>query len=127
MRKTFATIAFAVIAAVFATGCQTAQTLAQGVSEKSITASGMMSYGRVGLDNVTQTPEMFNLFIWGDYASGAPGSEVLRYEESEDASIFNSQAVSKSRKLVFITGDKSRMNEVIDAVTKGGGNADQSD
>ncbi len=116
MKEFIALIAFAVV--LLLTGCTTAQTLAQGVSEKSITASGMMSYGRVGLDNVTQTPEMFNLFIWGDYASGAPGSEVLRYEETEDASIFNSQAVSKSRKLVFITGDKSRMDEVISNITK---------
>ena len=124
MKDFIALIAFAVV--LLLTGCNTAQTLAQGVSEKSITASGMMSYGRVGLDNVTQTPEMFNLFIWGDYASGAPGSEVLRYEESEDASIFNSQAVSKSRKLVFITGDKSRMDEVISNITKGENHADQS-
>lgn len=100
------------------TGCRTAETLAQGVAEKSITASGMMSYGRVGLDTSTQTPELFSLFIWGDYTSGAAGSEVLRYEENEDASIFNSSAVTKSRKLVFITGDKERMDAVIEAITE---------
>lgn len=99
------------------TGCKTAETIAQGVAEKSITASGMMSYGRVGLDTSTQTPELFNLFIWGDYTSAVPGDEVLRYEESEDASIFNSDAITKSRKLVFITGDKERMDAVISTIT----------
>ena len=100
------------------TGCQTADTLAEGMSEKSISASGVFTLNRAGLDKTTQTPELLNLFIWGDYASIQPGDEMFRYEESEDASIFNSAAKSKNKKVFFATGDKSRMDAVINAVTK---------
>ena len=99
------------------TGCQTADTLAKGVSEKSISASGVFTLNRAGLDKTTQTPELLNLFIWGDYASIHPGDEIFRYEENEDASIFNSSATTKKKKIFFATGDKKRMDAVIDKVT----------
>ena len=99
-------------------GCNTANTLAKGVSEKSISASGVFTLNRAGLDKTTQTPELLNLFIWGDYTSVQPGDEIFRYEESEDASIFNSKSVNKNKKIFFATGDKKRMDAVIEAVTE---------
>ncbi len=99
------------------TGCNTADTLAKGVSEKSVSASGAFTMNRVGLDKTTQTPELLNLFIWGDYTSVQPGDEIFRYEESEDASIFNSSAVNRNKKIFFATGDKKRMDAVVNAVT----------
>jgi hypothetical protein len=125
MRKTFIT-AF-VIAAIALTGCSTADTLAKGVSEKSISASGAFVHSRAGLNTTTQTPEASMLFIWGDYASVVPGDEVFRYEEQEDASIFNAEAKSSKKKVFFATGDKDRMDAVIKAITQGGNNAGQSD
>ena len=98
------------------TGCQTANTLAQGISEKSISASGVFTLNRAGLDKTNQTPELLSLFIWGDYASIHPGDEIFRYEESEDASIFNSSAVAKKKKIFFATGDKKRMDTVINSI-----------
>lgn len=113
---------------LLAGGCTTAETLAKGVSEKSISGSGTFVYSRVGLDTATQTPELMNLFVWGDYTSVVPGDEIFRYEEVEDASIFNSDAKTKKKKIFFATGDKARMEDVISAVTKGGStNANQSD
>lgn len=123
MKKLIALIAFAAVL----TGCRTAETLAQGVSEKSISGSGSFVYSTVGLDAATQTPELTTLFVWGDYTSIVPGDEVFRYEESRDASIFNSNATSYRKKVFFATGDKSRMDAVIQAVTGGGYDADKSD
>lgn len=98
-----------------ATGCtSTANKLADGVASKSISGSGTFGYSRVGLDKTTQTPELISLFVWGDYTSVVPGDEVFRLEEVEDASIFNSSAVSKRRKVFFASGDKSRMDAVIE-------------
>lgn len=105
-------------AVLLQTGCQTANTLAKGVSEKSISASGVFTLSRAGLDKTTQTPEMLNLFIWGDYTSVQPGDEIFRYEENEDASIFNSSAVTKKKKIFFATGDKKRMDAVIQSITQ---------
>lgn len=116
MKEIIAIIAMGVI--LLLTGCQTAETLAQGVSEKSISASGVFTLNRAGLDKTTQTPELLNLFIWGDYTSVQPGDEIFRYEESEDASIFNAEAVSRNKKIFFATGDKKRMDTVIEAVTE---------
>lgn len=115
MKEIIAIIAMGVL--LLLTGCQTAETLAQGVSEKSISASGVFTLNRAGLDKTTQTPELLNLFIWGDYTSVVPGDEVFRYEENEDASIFNSSAITKKKKIFFATGDKKRMDAVIKAVT----------
>ena len=95
------------------TGCNTAETLAAGISQKSISGSGAFGYSRVGLDKTTQTPELTSLFVWGDYTSVVPGDEIFRLEESEDASIFNSSATSKRRKVFFASGDKARMDAVI--------------
>lgn len=104
-------------AVLLLTGCQTANTLAQGISDKSISASGVFTLNRAGLDKTTQTPELLNLFIWGDYTSVVPGDEIFRYEENEDASIFNSSAITKKKKIFFATGDKKRMDAVINKVT----------
>ena len=103
-------------AIVFLSGCKTADTLAKGISEKSVSASGVFTMNRAGLDKTTQTPELLNLFIWGDYNSVQPGDEIFRYEESEDASIFNSKSVNKNKKIFFATGDKERMDAVIDSI-----------
>lgn len=116
MKEIISLIAMGVL--LLLTGCQTAETLAQGVSEKSISASGVFTLNRAGLDKTTQTPELLNLFIWGDYTSVQPGDEIFRLEENEDASIFNSSAITKKKKVFFATGDKARMDAVINAMTK---------
>ena len=100
------------------TGCN--NPVAKGIAGKSISGSGTVVYGRVGLDTTTQTPEMTSLFVSGDYASITGETELFRMEESEDASIFNSKSVSKKKKIFFASGDKTRMDQVINAVTKGG-------
>lgn len=106
----FAAVALLVFAA---TGCSTTETLAAGISQKSISGSGTFGYSRVGLDTTTQTPELVSLFVWGDYTSVVPGDEVFRMEEVEDASIFNSSAVTRRRKVFFASGDEKRMDAVV--------------
>ena len=98
-------------------GCKTSQTIAKGVANKSISASGVFTLNRAGLDTTTQTPELLSLFIWGDYTSVMPGDEVFRYEESQDASVFNSASITRNKKIFFATGDKARMDAVIKSVT----------
>jgi hypothetical protein len=107
-------------AALAVAGCKAPETIAKGISEKSIAISGAFSYGRAGLDQTTQTPELLSLFGWGDYVSVTPGTELFRMEESEDASIFNASAISKKRKIFFASGDKKRMDKVIESLTKEG-------
>ena len=101
---------------LFLTGCN--NPVAKGIAGKTISGSGTVMYGRVGLDTTTQTPEMTSLFVSGDYASITGNTEVFRLEESEDASIFNSKSKTKKRKIFFASGDKARMDQVINAVTK---------
>lgn len=113
----------AAAATLLLTGCSTSETLAEGISGKSLFMSGTVGYNRVGLDSVTQTPELLSLFVWGDYTSVAAGDEVFHMEESEDASIFNSEAITRKKKVFFATGDKNRMDAVI---SKFGVNQDQN-
>lgn len=109
---------FALLLVLGLTGCTTAETLAKGISEKSISGSGTFIHSRAGLDKQTQTPELSTLFVWGDYTSVVPGDEVFRLEESSDSSIFNSSAVTKKRKIFFSSGDKKRMDRFIKTITK---------
>ena len=94
MMKKFS-IAISVL--LFFTGCNSVNTIAKGISGKSISASGAFIYNRTGLDKETQTPELLNLFIWGDYSSVMPGDEIFRLEETEDSSIFNAAAKTQKK------------------------------
>lgn len=113
-----AALGFSLLIALGLTGCAATETIAKGISEKSISGSGTFIHSRAGLDKQTQTPELSTLFVWGDYTSVVPGDEVFRLEESSDSSIFNSSAVTKKRKVFFSSGDKKRMDQVIKSVTK---------
>ena len=114
----FAAEIFVLFAAfVLLSGCKAIDTLAEGVSRKSVSGSGAFLYNRVGLDTTTQTPELAAIFVWGDYSSVAEGDELFRYEESSDASVFNANAVSTKKKLFFATSDKERMDQVIRKMT----------
>lgn len=116
--KEIVTLALMGLMLIACSGCTATNTLAKGVSQKSISASGTFLYSRAGLNKETQTPEMSNLFIWGDYNSVTQGDEIFRFEETEDASIFNSASKTKKKKIFFATGDKTRMDAVIKSVTE---------
>lgn len=116
MMKELITLVIMGVLILLLAGCNTVDTLAKGISEKSVSASGVFTMNRAGLDKTTQTPELINLFIWGDYTSVQPGDEIFRYEESEDASIFNSKSVNKNKKIFFATSDKKRMDTVINSI-----------
>ena len=100
------------------TGCKAPETLAGGIAEKSLSGSGTFIHSKVGVDSVNHLPELSGLFVWGDYTSVVPGDEIFRYEETEDASIFNSQSKTKKKKIFFATGDKSRMDKVLQTYAK---------
>jgi len=116
MKKILASLTVALLALFALTGCKAVNAVAEGISEKSISGSGTVVLSRVGLDKTNQTPELFNLFVWGDYTSVVPGDEVMRYEASEDASIFNSDAKTNKIKLFFASGDPARVDKILDAV-----------
>ena len=86
---------------ILLTGCKTAETIAAGISEKSITGSGTVTHSRVGLNRDQQTPEIETLIVSGDYSSIREGEMIIRIEESEDASIFNSSAKSTRKKILI--------------------------
>ena len=99
------------------TGCQTSQTLAKGISEKSITGSGTVTHSHVGVDTDTKSPVMETLIVSGDYASIRKGETIIRIEESEEASIFNSSAKSK-RKKILISNPKPELLEKLKELQK---------
>lgn len=116
MKKILASLSVALLALFALTGCKAANAVAEGISEKSISGSGTVVLSRVGLDKTNQTPELFNVFVWGDYTSVVPGDEIIRYEASDDASIFNSNAKTNKIKFFFASGDKARADAVIEAI-----------
>ena len=89
------------ILALLLSGCQSSQTIAKGISEKSITGSGTVTHSTVGIDPDTKTPVMETLIVSGDYSSIRQGETIVRIEESEDASIFNSSAKSTRKKILI--------------------------
>lgn len=91
----------AVLLASITAGCTTAETIAAGITEKSITGSGSLTHSKVGIDPETKTPELETLIVSGDYSSIRKGETLIRIEEFEDASIFNSSARSRRRKILI--------------------------
>ena len=116
--RTIVSIVTVFALAVILAGCTALNTVAKGIARKSISGSGAFLYNRVGLDAATQTPEVIGIFVWGDYSSVAAGDEIFRCEESIDASVFNASAVSRKKKIFFVTGDKERMDAVMKKVTE---------
>ena len=106
------------LAAVLLTGCKAPEMLAGGIAEKSLSGSGTFIHSKVGVDTVTHAPELSGLFVWGDYTSVTGGDEIFRFEETEDASIFNAESKTKKKKIFFATGDKSRMDKVLQTYAK---------
>jgi len=116
MKKILMSLTVALLALFALTGCKSLNNISKGISEKSISGSGTVVISRVGLDKTNQTPELLNIFVWGDYASHVDGDDVIRYEASEDTSIFNSNAKTNKIKLLFMSGDRDRVDNVITAI-----------
>ena len=76
-------------------GCGAAQTLAQGVAEKSLSGSGTVAIQRVGIDDETKTPVLKNTIVTGDYASARNGDHAFQYRRKKSPSIFNTDAVTE--------------------------------
>lgn len=111
------TLTLAILAAAFAlAGCTTAQTLAGGVAEKAVSGTGVVTVQRVGLNATTQTPELFNLFVKGTYASITDDLDFIQYHVTEDSSIFNSAAKSRTISFTFGSSSKERTDAVVTAV-----------
>lgn len=116
-----------VIISIFLAACTPLDNLSQGIAEKSISGSGTLALNKVGLNSTTQTPEVFSLFVIGDYASHDGEADFGRIEYVEDGSIFNSNAKSRHYKAVFFTKDsnnfellKSQANEDIQKIIQAG-------
>ena len=85
----------ALAAAFILSGCGAAQTLAQGVSEKSLSGSGTVSIQRVGVDPENNTPVLKSTVVTGDYASARNGDSAFQYRRRKSPSIFNKDAVTE--------------------------------
>ena len=82
-------------AALLLSGCGAAQTLAQGVSEKSLSGRGTVAIQRVGIDDETKTPVLKSTVVTGDYASARNGDSAFQYRRKKSPSIFNTSAVTE--------------------------------
>ena len=96
-----------------AAGCSTAQTLAKGLSEKSISGSGTVSIQRVGIDDETKTPVLKSTVVTGDYASAHNGDYALQYRRKKSPSIFNKDAVTEEVTINYI-GTKEYATAALD-------------
>ena len=91
-------------------GCSTANKLAQGVSEKSISGSGTVAIQRVGIDDETKTPVLKSTVITGDYASAKNGDYAFQYRRRKSPSIFNKEAVTEEVTINYIGTKKQALN-----------------
>ena len=94
-------------------GCRTSQTLAQGVSEKSLSGSGTVAIQRVGVDPETKTPVLKSTVVTGDYASAHNGDHAFQYRRRKSPSIFNKDAVTEEVTINYI-GTKEQAREALD-------------
>ena len=105
------------LACVLCAGCSTAQKLAEGISEKSISGSGTVAIQRVGIDDETKTPVLKSTVITGDYASARNGDYALQYRRRKSPSIFNKDAVTEEVTINYI-GTKEYATVALDLAKK---------
>ena len=114
MRKLISLFVASLIAVL--NGCTAADTIAAGISEKAISGEGMFGVSKIGIDAATKTPTLQAVLVRGNYTSVPVGIEFLEYSESTDRSIWNPEAFTYKKRLVFGSAERSRMDEVIQAV-----------
>ena len=112
-----AVLAAALLACVLFSGCSTANKLAAGISEKSISGSGTVAIQRVGIDDETKTPVLKSTVITGDYASAKNGDYALQYRRKKSPSIFNTNAVTEEVTINYI-GTKEQALAALDLAKK---------
>ena len=98
-------------------GCSTANKLAEGISEKSISGSGTVAIQRVGIDDETKTPVLKSTVITGDYASARNGDYAFQYRRKKSPSIFNTSAVTEEVTINYI-GTKKQALEALEMARK---------
>ena len=98
-------------------GCSTANKLAGGVAEKSISGSGTVAVQRVGIDDETKTPVLKSTVVTGDYASAHNGDYAFQYRRRKSPSIFNKDAVTVEVTVNYI-GTKERLAEALELARK---------
>lgn len=118
-RKTYKPVMPVVIAALLLclAGCGTAQTLASGIAEKSISGSGTVAVQRVGIDDETKTPVLKSTVVTGDYASAHGGDYAFQYRRRKSPSIFNANAVTVEVTINYI-GTKEQLAEALELARK---------
>ena len=105
------------LALLLLAGCGTAQTLAGGVAEKSISGSGTVAIQRVGIDDETKTPVLKSTIITGDYASARGGDYAFQYRRRRSPSIFNREAVTVEVTINYI-GTKEQLPAALELAKK---------
>lgn len=113
-KVTKATVAILALLTCFCvTGCGTTQTLAEGISEKSLSGAGTVAIQRVGIDPDTKTPVLKSTVITGDYASARHGDYALQYRRKKSPSIWNKDAVTEEVTINYI-GTQEHAVEALD-------------
>ena len=102
----------ALLVCVLLAGCSTANQLAKGLSEKSISGSGTVAIQRVGIDDETKTPVLKSTVITGDYASAHNGDYALQYRRRKSPSIFNKDAITEEVTINYI-GTRERAEDAL--------------
>ena len=103
-RKVYKVVGILAALAVLAVcaGCSTANKLAEGVGEKSLSGSGTVAIQRVGIDDETKTPVLKSTVITGDYASARNGDYAFQYRRKKSPSIFNRDAITEEVTINYI-------------------------
>ena len=112
-----ATLLAALAAALTFSGCNAVKTLAEGLSEKSLSGSGTVSIQRVGVDPETNTPVLKSTVVSGDYASARHGDCALQYRRRKSPSIFNTNAVTEEVTINCI-GAREQTDAALDLARK---------
>ncbi len=100
----------ALLACVVLAGCSTANKLAEGGSEKSLSGSGTVAIQRAGIDDETKTPVLKSTVITGDYASARNGDYAFQYRRKKSPSIFNKDAVTEEVTINYIGTRKQALS-----------------
>lgn len=95
------------------TGCSTMDKVADSLSGKTLTGSGLIADNRIGIDPETKTPVLKSLVISGDVQTIKEGTNYLNYKQETSSAWYNAENKTSRTTLTITTNKQGNMAETL--------------
>lgn len=93
-------------------GCATSEKIAESLSAKTVTGSGLITKNKIGVDE-NKIPTMESTVISGDFETIKAGSNYVKYKDETSAAWYNASNKTRKINLTISADGKSNLAETL--------------